>query len=70
MTSVGRRARVVNVPRCGTPVPWVPESRFRPFCSERCKAIDLGTWAAEGYRVSDAAAEESDSAEEAERGRD
>jgi endogenous inhibitor of DNA gyrase (YacG/DUF329 family) len=24
---------------------------FRPFCSERCKMIDLGTWASEGYRV-------------------
>jgi endogenous inhibitor of DNA gyrase (YacG/DUF329 family) len=24
---------------------------FRPFCSERCKLIDLGKWAAGGYRV-------------------
>ncbi len=24
---------------------------FRPFCSERCKTIDLGKWAAEEYRV-------------------
>ena len=24
---------------------------FRPFCSERCKMIDLGTWAGEGYRI-------------------
>jgi uncharacterized protein len=24
---------------------------FRPFCSERCKMIDLGTWASEGYRI-------------------
>lgn len=24
---------------------------FRPFCSERCKMIDLGTWATEGYRI-------------------
>jgi hypothetical protein len=24
---------------------------WRPFCSERCKMIDLGTWATEGYRV-------------------
>ena len=28
-----------------------PENPFRPFCSERCKMIDLGTWASEGYRV-------------------
>jgi endogenous inhibitor of DNA gyrase (YacG/DUF329 family) len=26
-------------------------NRFRPFCSERCQLIDLGTWAGEGYRV-------------------
>jgi endogenous inhibitor of DNA gyrase (YacG/DUF329 family) len=27
------------------------ESPFRPFCSERCKMIDLGAWASEEYRV-------------------
>jgi endogenous inhibitor of DNA gyrase (YacG/DUF329 family) len=44
-------ARVVNCPQCGRPVPWTRESRYRPFCSERCKTIDLGAWAAEKYRV-------------------
>jgi endogenous inhibitor of DNA gyrase (YacG/DUF329 family) len=29
----------------------VPASRWRPFCSPRCKTIDLGAWAAEAYRV-------------------
>jgi len=24
---------------------------WRPFCSERCKLIDLGDWAAEKFRV-------------------
>jgi endogenous inhibitor of DNA gyrase (YacG/DUF329 family) len=24
---------------------------YRPFCSERCKLLDLGKWAAEGYRL-------------------
>ena len=32
---------------CGKPV--VPE--FRPFCSTRCKQIDLGRWLNESYRV-------------------
>jgi uncharacterized protein len=32
-------------------VEWIPENRLRPFCSERCKNIDLGAWAAEEYRV-------------------
>lgn len=41
----------VSCPRCAKPVRWVPESPFRPFCSERCKTIDLGAWASEEYRV-------------------
>ncbi len=43
--------RMVPCPVCGKPSPWSPENRFRPFCSERCKQIDLGAWAAEEYRV-------------------
>ncbi|MGB7988118.1 MAG: DNA gyrase inhibitor YacG, partial [Candidatus Methylophosphatis roskildensis] len=39
---------------CGKDVPWLPESRWRPFCSERCRNIDLGAWATEEYRVPDA----------------
>jgi len=26
-----------------------PKENFYPFCSERCKTIDLGNWAAENY---------------------
>ena len=48
---MSRASRTVNCPRCGAPVPWGPESPFRPFCSERCKMIDLGAWANEEYRV-------------------
>jgi endogenous inhibitor of DNA gyrase (YacG/DUF329 family) len=44
-------ARIVPCPRCGKPVEWSAASAFRPFCSERCKLIDLGAWAAERYRV-------------------
>lgn len=43
--------RVVNCPSCGSPVQWVPANRYRPFCSERCKLVDLGQWATEQYRV-------------------
>ena len=45
------RPRVVACPRCGAPVAWLPENQYRPFCSERCKMIDLGAWANEQYRV-------------------
>jgi len=43
--------RVVACPQCGRPVEWAVTSRWRPFCSARCKTIDLGAWAAEKYRV-------------------
>jgi endogenous inhibitor of DNA gyrase (YacG/DUF329 family) len=44
-------ARVVPCPQCGKAVEWTPASIHRPFCSERCKLIDLGAWASESYRV-------------------
>ena len=44
-------ARIVNCPQCGKPVEWSPTNRFRPFCSERCRVIDLGAWATENYRI-------------------
>ena len=41
----------VACPQCGKPVEWSKTSCYRPFCSERCKLIDLGAWASEAYRV-------------------
>lgn len=43
--------RQVPCPRCGSLSPFSPDNRWRPFCSERCKLIDLGQWATEQYRV-------------------
>ncbi|OGA07944.1 MAG: DNA gyrase inhibitor YacG [Betaproteobacteria bacterium RIFCSPLOWO2_02_FULL_65_20] len=43
--------KIVNCPHCGMTVEWTPENFYRPFCSERCKLIDLGAWATESYRV-------------------
>jgi len=37
-------------PRCGTVIKWEGND-YRPFCSERCKLIDLGRWIDEEYRV-------------------
>ena len=42
---------VVRCPQCGGESVWSTDNRFRPFCSERCKQIDLGAWASEAYRV-------------------
>ena len=36
-------------PVCGKPV--APESRFRPFCSARCRQVDLGRWLAGNYAI-------------------
>ena len=44
-------APVVACPQCRRPVRWTTANRFRPFCSERCKLVDLGQWANEGYRI-------------------
>ena len=43
--------KIVSCPHCGEPVEWKPESKWRPFCSERCRLIDLGAWADEQYSV-------------------
>jgi endogenous inhibitor of DNA gyrase (YacG/DUF329 family) len=41
----------VNCPTCKRKVQWSDENKWRPFCSERCKLIDLGEWAAESHRI-------------------
>jgi endogenous inhibitor of DNA gyrase (YacG/DUF329 family) len=51
---------VVKCPTCGQWVGWNEASKFRPFCSERCKLIDLGAWASDRYVVPGGAAEESE----------
>ncbi|MGN6389226.1 MAG: DNA gyrase inhibitor YacG [Burkholderiaceae bacterium] len=42
---------IVQCPTCGKKVEWIEKNRFRPFCSERCKQIDLGAWAEEKYAI-------------------
>jgi endogenous inhibitor of DNA gyrase (YacG/DUF329 family) len=41
----------VPCPNCGKAVPWTPSSKWRPFCSERCRLIDLGDWLDENHRI-------------------
>jgi endogenous inhibitor of DNA gyrase (YacG/DUF329 family) len=43
--------RTVPCPRCGKAAVLGPDNKWRPFCSERCRIIDLGEWASESYRV-------------------
>jgi len=42
---------MVACPTCKKPVPWSAEEKFKPFCSERCKLIDLGDWATEAHKI-------------------
>ncbi len=44
-------ATIVDCPTCGQKVEWADRNKYRPFCSERCKQIDLGAWAEEKYAI-------------------
>ena len=41
----------VTCPTCKGPSVFGPSNLWRPFCSERCKQIDLGAWAEEKYII-------------------
>ena len=41
----------VDCPTCGSRTRFAPSNPWRPFCSEKCRTIDLGAWASESYRV-------------------
>ena len=43
--------KLVKCPTCGGPSLYTLGNAYRPFCSERCKNIDFGAWASEGFRV-------------------
>ena len=38
-------------PTCNKQNTWRDENPFRPFCSDRCKLIDLGEWASENRTI-------------------
>lgn len=70
MTAHTAATRVI-CPTCGTQVIWsAEESPWRPFCSERCRLLDLGAWfteeraiAGESEPVTDQAGPNGDDAE-------
>ncbi len=35
---------IVKCPTCEQAVAWIPSSKCRPFCSDRCRLIDFGEW--------------------------
>ena len=41
----------ITCPNCKKKNTWHPENASRPFCSDRCKLIDLGEWASETRKI-------------------
>jgi endogenous inhibitor of DNA gyrase (YacG/DUF329 family) len=41
----------ITCPNCGKANTWKPENKYKPFCSDRCKLIDLGEWASESHKI-------------------
>ncbi len=54
------KPRLVACPNCGNFSEFTPNNAFRPFCSERCKLIDLGLWASEQYAIPETQKTETD----------
>lgn len=45
------KPRIVRCPTCAGDSIFAPSNLWRPFCSERCRQIDLGAWASESFAV-------------------
>ena len=43
----------VKCPTCRRNVEWSDVSPYRPFCSDRCRLIDLGAWLTEEHKIPD-----------------
>ena len=43
--------RKVKCPNCNKLIEWDKDNPYRPFCSKRCRLIDLGDWAGENHRI-------------------
>ncbi|MGM0986165.1 MAG: DNA gyrase inhibitor YacG [Pseudomonadota bacterium] len=50
-TQESKRPLEVACPQCRTKVLWHDDNPYRPFCSKRCRLLDLGAWADESHRI-------------------
>jgi len=41
----------IKCPECGKTTEYSPENEYRPFCSKRCRLIDLGEWIDGAYKI-------------------
>ena len=44
-------AKTLNCPTCQRELVWSEQFPWRPFCSERCKLVDLGAWLANAHAI-------------------
>jgi endogenous inhibitor of DNA gyrase (YacG/DUF329 family) len=49
--SATSQPKTIKCPTCSKQIAWIKEEKFRPFCSERCKLIDLGEWVTAEKRI-------------------
>lgn len=61
-------AAKIKCPTCGKQIEFSERYPQRPFCSERCKLIDLGEWANESHRIEGSPVYDDMLSEELERG--
>jgi len=47
---MGLSKKTMRCPACHGPSAW-EENPFKPFCSERCRMIDLGNWLGGNYKI-------------------
>ena len=50
-TTTSGQPKLVPCPTCGGDSLYAASNPFRPFCSNRCKNVDLGAWANEDFRM-------------------
>lgn len=49
--SKNKLTKQISCPTCDKQDTWNSENKFKPFCSSRCKLIDLGEWANESRKI-------------------
>ncbi|WP_251357996.1 DNA gyrase inhibitor YacG [Kangiella sp. TOML190] len=48
---MAKKDLIVACPTCQKSVAWLESNQDKPFCSKRCKLIDLGEWASELHKI-------------------
>jgi endogenous inhibitor of DNA gyrase (YacG/DUF329 family) len=44
-------AQRLRCPTCQRAIEWSDQFPYRPFCSDRCRLIDLGAWFSEAHAI-------------------